>query len=90
MSEEHDGWRRRLGRRRWRVILGAFIFVAILAAIIPPVVVITVMREDSMGPKSGVFVPLYVYPAPGAWGPLEEVYVLPPSRLLHMVLRPSR
>ncbi|PYI01131.1 cell surface spherulin 4-like protein [Aspergillus sclerotiicarbonarius CBS 121057] len=26
-----------------------------------------------MGPKASVFVPLYVYPSPGAWDPLEKV-----------------
>ncbi|PYH93796.1 cell surface spherulin 4-like protein [Aspergillus ellipticus CBS 707.79] len=26
-----------------------------------------------MGPKASVFVPLYVYPSPGAWEPLEKV-----------------
>jgi hypothetical protein len=48
----------------------------ILVAIIPAVVVTTLHKKNSMGPKSKVFVPLYVYPAAGAWSPLEEVYVL--------------
>lgn len=66
-----------LRSRRCRVLLGIFIFIAILAVVIPPAVVITLRKKKSMGPKSKVFVPLYVYPAPGAWTPLEEVYVLP-------------
>jgi len=68
-----------LRRNRLRVILGVFIFIAILAVVIPPAVVVTLRKKNnnSMGPKSTVFVPLYVYPAPGAWTPLEEVYVCP-------------
>lgn len=55
-------------------LLAFIVLVLILAIIIPPAVVVP-LRKKSMGPKSKVFVPLYVYPAPGAWAPLENVYV---------------
>jgi hypothetical protein len=66
-----------LKSRRSRILLAVVVFTVILAAVIPPVVVTTLRKKNSMGPKSKVFVPLYVYPAPGAWTPLENVYVLP-------------
>lgn len=62
--------------RRSRIILGILVCIAILAVVVPPAVVVTLRKKRSMGPKSKVFVPLYVYPAPGAWTPLEKVYVL--------------
>lgn len=77
MSEKHVHKRECLKSRRSRIILALIILVVICAAVIPSVVVTqTRKKHDSMGPKSKVFVPLYVYPAPGAWTPLEEVYVL--------------
>ena len=78
MSEKHVSKRECLKSRRSRVILALIILLVICAAVIPPVVVTqTRKKSSSMGPKSKVFVPLYVYPAPGAWTPLEEVYVSP-------------
>lgn len=55
-------------------LLAFIVLVLILAIIIPPAVVVP-LRKKNMGPKSKVLVPLYVYPAPGAWTPLENVYV---------------
>lgn len=75
--EKHVSKRGCLKSRRSRIVLAVVIFIVILAAVIPPVVVTTLHKKNSMGPKSKVFVPLYVYPAPGAWTPLEEVYVSP-------------
>lgn len=75
-TEKHVSSRGCLKSRRSRIIAGLVVFVVILAAVIPPVVVTTLRKKhNSMGPKSKVFVPLYVYPAPGAWSPLEDVYV---------------
>lgn len=75
-AEKHVSKRGCLKSRRSRIILAVVAFIVILVAIIPAVVV-TTLRKNSMGPKSKVFVPLYVYPAAGAWSPLEEVYVSP-------------
>lgn len=61
-----------LKSRRNRIILVAFAVVAILAIVIPSAVVVTLRKQNNMGPKSKVLVPLYVYPAPGAWEPLEN------------------
>ena len=77
MEPRNVGSRRCLQTRRSRVILAIFAFIAILTIVIPPVVVVTLRNKSDMGPKSRVFVPLYVYPAPGAWTPLENVYVFP-------------
>lgn len=63
-----------LQSKRSRLLLAFISLVLILAIIIPPTVVVP-LRKKNMGPKSKVFVPLYVYPAPGAWTPLENVYV---------------
>jgi len=75
MTPQHVGSRRCPQTRRSRVILVIFAIIAILAIVIPPAVVVTLRKENNMGPKSRVFFPLYVYPAPGAWTPLENVYV---------------
>lgn len=64
-----------LQNRRSRILLLVSLFFAVLAVVIIPTVVVTIHKKNSMGPKSKVFVPLYVYPAPGAWTPLENVYV---------------
>ncbi|KAJ5096472.1 Spherulation-specific family 4 [Penicillium alfredii] len=42
-----------------------------------------------MGPKSKVFVPLYVYPAPGAWTPLENVISAHPDVNFTIVINPG-
>lgn len=68
--------RRCLQSRHSRFALAILIFIAILAVVIPPAVVVTLHKKNDMGPKAKVFVPLYVYPAPGAWTPLEDVYVV--------------
>lgn len=75
--QKHVSRRDCLNSRRSRIFLATVALIVILAAVIPPVVVTTLRQKNSMGPKSKVFVPLYIYPAPGAWTPLEEVYVSP-------------
>ncbi|PWY92701.1 cell surface spherulin 4-like protein [Aspergillus heteromorphus CBS 117.55] len=65
--------RRCLRSRRSRLVAVALVLVALLAIVIPPAVVLTLHNNSTMGPKASVFVPLYVYPAPGAWEPLEKV-----------------
>lgn len=70
---KHVSNRRCLQSRRSRILLAVVAFIAVLAVVIPPAVVVTLHKKNSMGPKAKVFVPLYVYPAPGAWTPLEEV-----------------
>ncbi|KAL1990183.1 hypothetical protein VTN49DRAFT_6022 [Thermomyces lanuginosus] len=79
-----------LKSRRFRIFLGLFCFIAILAIVIPPAVVITLRKKArSMGPKSTVFVPLYVYPAPGAWSPLEDVIKRYPELNFTIVINPG-
>lgn len=73
MEPEKHVSRRCLQRRRSKVILAILASIALLAVIIPPAVVVTLRKKNSMGPKSSVFVPLYVYPAAEAWAPLEKV-----------------
>ncbi|PGH09661.1 hypothetical protein AJ79_05627 [Helicocarpus griseus UAMH5409] len=39
----------------------------------PPILTFIIERQyDNMGPKATIFVPLYIYPEPGAWDPLYE------------------
>ncbi|KAL2002749.1 hypothetical protein VTN02DRAFT_6028 [Thermoascus thermophilus] len=75
--------------KRARIFLSLFIFVAILAVVIPPAVVVTLRKKHSMGPKSTVFVPLYVYPAPGAWSELENVITAHPNVNFTVVINPG-
>ena len=72
--EKHVSKRTCLKSKRSRFILAIVVLIVIIAAVIPSVVV-TTLKKNSMGPKAKVFVPLYIYPAPEAWAPLENVYV---------------
>lgn len=56
------------------IILQSTIIVIAVVVIIAPLAVILAMSKVSL-PKSAILVPLYVYPAPGAWEPLHEAYV---------------
>ncbi|KAJ6111741.1 hypothetical protein N7523_007802 [Penicillium sp. IBT 18751x] len=87
-AEKHVSRRGCLRSRRSRIILAVIAFIVILAAIIPAVVV-TTLHKNSMGPKSKVFVPLYVYPVPGAWSPLEEVISAHPNINFTVVINPG-
>ncbi|KAH8426710.1 spherulation-specific family 4 protein [Aspergillus melleus] len=87
--EKHVSNRRCLQSRRSRIILAVLVFIAVLAVVIPPAVVVTLHKKNSMGPKATVFVPLYVYPAPGAWTPLEEVISTHPDVNFTVVINPG-
>ena len=76
-SEKHVSKRTCLKSKRSRFILATVALIVIIAAVVPSVVV-TTLKKNSMGPKVKVFVPLYIYPAPEAWAPLENVYVPSP------------
>lgn len=58
--------------KRPRIILALFALGILLAIASASAVVVSSKRKNNMGPKSTVFLPLYVYPAPGAWDPLED------------------
>ncbi|KAL5360062.1 Spherulation-specific family 4 [Aspergillus floccosus] len=87
--EKHVSNRQCLQSRRSRIILAVVAFIAVLAVVIPPAVVVTLHKKNSMGPKAKVFVPLYVYPAPGAWTPLEEVISARPDVNFTVVINPG-
>ncbi|KAH1565688.1 hypothetical protein KXX17_003104 [Aspergillus fumigatus] len=89
MAEKHVSNRRCLQSRRSRILLAVFVLIAILAVVIPPAVVVTLHKKNDMGPKSKVFVPLYVYPAPGAWTPLEDVISKHPDVKFTVVINPG-
>lgn len=74
-TEKHVSKRGCLKSKRSRFILAIVALIVIIAAVVPSVVVTTLRKKNNMGPKAKVFVPLYVYPAPEAWTPLENVYV---------------
>lgn len=76
--EKHVSKRTCLKSKRSRFILAIVVLIVIIAAVVPSVVV-TTLKKNNMGPKAKVFVPLYVYPAPEAWAPLENVYVSIPQ-----------
>lgn len=61
-------------RRRCKILFGILAAIGVLAVVIPTTVVeVLKHKKTTMGPKANVFVPLYVYPSPGAWTPLEQV-----------------
>ncbi|KAI2786610.1 hypothetical protein POX_g08998 [Penicillium oxalicum] len=88
-DEKHVNRRGVLRSKRCRILLALIAFIVICAAIIPAVVVTTLRKKNSMGPKSKVFVPLYVYPAPGAWTPLENVISTHPDVNFTVVINPG-
>ncbi|KAJ5692216.1 hypothetical protein N7462_001639 [Penicillium macrosclerotiorum] len=88
-KEEHVSKRACLKSKRSRLLLIVSIFIVLCVAIIPAVVVTTLHKKNSMGPKSKVFVPLYVYPSPGAWTPLENVISDHPDVNFTVVINPN-
>lgn len=59
-------------RRTQKYLLWALLTIAVIAIVVP----VSVMfgRRKKSAPKSTILVPLYVYPAPGAWDPLFAAY----------------
>ncbi|KAL4992058.1 Spherulation-specific family 4 [Aspergillus falconensis] len=87
--EKHVRERRCLRSRRSRLIVAALVFVAILAIVFPTSIIVTRRKDNNMGPKAKVFVPLYVYPAPGAWDPLVNVITEHPDVNFTVVVNPG-
>ncbi|KAJ5780689.1 hypothetical protein N7457_005849 [Penicillium paradoxum] len=87
-TEKHVSKRGCLKSKRSRFILAIVVLIVIIAAVVPSVVV-TTRKKNSMGPKAKVFVPLYVYPAPEAWTPLEEVISAHPEVNFTVVINPG-
>ncbi|KAL4937057.1 Spherulation-specific family 4 [Aspergillus oleicola] len=88
--KKHVRERRFLRSRRSRLIAAILVFVAILAAVLPPAIVVSLRNKDNnMGPKAKVFVPLYVYPSPGAWDPLVNVISAHPEVNFTVVVNPG-
>ncbi|KAL4775148.1 Spherulation-specific family 4 [Aspergillus nidulans var. acristatus] len=69
--------------------MAVLIFVAILAIVLPTSIIVTRRKHNNMGPKAKVFVPLYVYPAPGAWDPLVNVITAHPDVNFTVVVNPG-
>ncbi|KAJ5460096.1 uncharacterized protein N7458_001648 [Penicillium daleae] len=88
-DEKHVSRRGCLRSKRARILLAVIVFIVLCAAIIPAVVVTTLNKKNSMGPKSKVFVPLYVYPTPGAWSPLEKEISAHPDVNFTVVINPG-
>ncbi|CAG8073709.1 unnamed protein product [Penicillium nalgiovense] len=87
-SEKHVSKRTCLKSKRSRFILATVALIVIIAAVVPSVVV-TTLKKNSMGPKAKVFVPLYIYPAPAAWAPLENVISTHPNVNFTVVINPG-
>lgn len=52
-------------------VLSIVLLVAVVVVIVVPIAVMFGKKKDG-SPRSEVLVPLYVYPAPGAWDPLFQ------------------
>jgi len=59
--------------RKYRLWI-AFAVIIVLAIVIPIAIMFGKKKKTAV-PRSGVLVPLYVYPSPGAWDPLYNAYV---------------
>ncbi|KAL4926991.1 spherulation-specific family 4 protein [Aspergillus undulatus] len=89
---KHVRERQCLRSRRSRLVAAALVFVAILAAVLPPAIIVSLRNKNNnnnMGPKAKVFVPLYVYPSPGAWDPLVNVISAHPDVNYTVVVNPG-
>ncbi|KAL2829740.1 Spherulation-specific family 4 [Aspergillus cavernicola] len=87
---KHVSDRRCLRSQRSRVAVAVLVFVATLAIILPPAILVSLRKDNySMGPKAKVFVPLYVYPTPGAWDPLLNVISAHPDVNFTVVVNPG-
>ncbi|KAJ9493135.1 hypothetical protein VN97_g151 [Penicillium thymicola] len=86
--EKHVSKRACLKSKRSRFILAIVVLIVIIVAVVPSVVV-TTLKKHNMGPKAKVFVPLYVYPAPEAWAPLENVISTHPDVNFTVVINPG-
>ncbi|KGO69940.1 Spherulation-specific family 4 [Penicillium italicum] len=87
--EKHVSKRKCLRSKRSRFILAIVVLIVIIVAVVPSVVVTTLRKKNNMGPKARVFVPLYVYPAPEAWAPLENVISTHPDVNFTVVINPG-
>jgi len=65
--------------RLWIVIA-----VIIVLAIVIPIAIMFGRKKKAAVPRSGVLVPLYVYPSPGAWDPLYNAYVRHQYSVFHL------
>ncbi|KAJ5801213.1 CAZyme family GH135 [Penicillium psychrosexuale] len=88
-TEKHVSNRTCLKSKLSRFILAIVVLIVIIVAVVPSVVVTTLHKKNSMGPKAKVFVPLYVYPAPEAWAPLENVISAHPDVNFTVVINPG-
>ncbi|KAH8694064.1 Spherulation-specific family 4 [Talaromyces proteolyticus] len=77
--------------RRCKFVSGLLVAIGIIAIVVPTTVVEVLKHKKlaDMGPKAKVFVPLYVYPSPGAWGPLEQVVEAHPDLNFTVVINPG-
>ncbi|OXV07814.1 hypothetical protein Egran_04418 [Elaphomyces granulatus] len=75
--------------RRPRIFLVLFVLGTLLAVVSATAVVVSSKRQNNMGPTSTVFLPLYIYPVPGAWDPLDHVINQYPSLGFTVVINPD-
>jgi hypothetical protein len=66
-SQHTKGNSKALGQRRY--LLWALFAITVLAIVVPVTIMFS-KKKKSAPPKSNILIPLYVYPAPGAWEPL--------------------
>jgi hypothetical protein len=57
-----------------KYLLWTFFGVIVTLAIVIPTAVMFGKKKKASPPKATLLVPLYVYPAPGAWDPLFTAY----------------
>lgn len=48
----------------------------------------TVVRENKLAPRSAVLLPLYIYPSPEAWTPLQEAIAAYPTVFFTVIINP--
>lgn len=75
-----------LGQRRY--LLWTLLAVSVLAIVVPVTVMFS-KKKKSAPPKSSILIPLYVYPAPGAWDPLFAAITNYPSLNFTVVVNPA-
>ncbi|TID26577.1 cell surface spherulin 4-like protein [Venturia nashicola] len=72
--------------RRWNLLLLAFCSLLLFSI---PASSAAIYTAQAMAPRSGVLIPLYIYPVTGAWDPLYQAIQTHPSVDFTVVINPA-
>ncbi|KAF2666836.1 hypothetical protein BT63DRAFT_427252 [Microthyrium microscopicum] len=74
---------------QWRLSCVVFAILSALLSAVPVVANVAKTSRESVAPRSGMLIPLYMYPVPGAWDPLYTAIQTHPSVDFIVVINPA-